>query len=274
MTRQKVTAIVILLALLLVAAAAGTYAKIRTNPATVFADGQRHTVFLQKGQTVSEALTQAGVTLGPLDRVEPGSAEPVSPGAVVKVTRVEIKTRFEDVALPYSTEVNRDDSLPKGRTVVRQEGSPGLERREIKETYEDGQLVNSQVVRVSVVRAPVSRVEVVGTGPEQVVSRGGTPLRYKKVLEMVATAYDATYESNGQWTGHPSALGLPLERGIVAVDPDVIPLGTRLYVEGYGPAIAADTGGAIKGNRIDLFFEDPAEVEKFGMKTVKVYILE
>ncbi|MGC8899793.1 MAG: ubiquitin-like domain-containing protein, partial [Candidatus Micrarchaeia archaeon] len=110
MTRQKVTAIVILLALLLVAAAAGTYAKMRTNPATVFADGQRHTVFVQKGQTVSVALTQAGVTLGPLDRVEPGLAEPVSPGAVVKVTRVEIKTRFEDVALPYSTEVNRDDS--------------------------------------------------------------------------------------------------------------------------------------------------------------------
>jgi 3D (Asp-Asp-Asp) domain-containing protein len=65
-----------------------------------------------------------------------------------------------------------------------------------------------------------------------------------------------------------------LARGIVAVDPNVIPMGTKLYVEGYGEAIAADQGGAIKGNRIDLFFGSHQEALNFGKRTVKVTILK
>jgi len=93
-------------------------------------------------------------------------------------------------------------------------------------------------------------------------------------LMLKATAYDAGYESNGRWTGHPSALGLPLRHGIVAVDPEVIPLGTRLYVEGYGYALAADTGSAIKGDRIDLFMADRDEALAFGVRQVRVYLLD
>ncbi|MBI4733746.1 MAG: 3D domain-containing protein [Rubrobacteridae bacterium] len=63
------------------------------------------------------------------------------------------------------------------------------------------------------------------------------------------------------------------QKGVVAVDPRVIPLGTRLYIEGYGEAIAADTGGAIKGNRIDLCYNTPGECFKFGRQTVKVHVL-
>jgi 3D (Asp-Asp-Asp) domain-containing protein len=66
---------------------------------------------------------------------------------------------------------------------------------------------------------------------------------------------------------------MPLARGIVATDPDVIPMGTRLYVEGYGEAIAADQGSAIQGNRIDLFFDSRQEAMDWGMKTVQVTIL-
>jgi len=98
-------------------------------------------------------------------------------------------------------------------------------------------------------------------------SRGG------KVLTMVATAYDGCYECNKPYYGLPSYIGLPLDRGIVAVDPRVIPMGTRLYVEGYGEAIAADQGNAIKGNRIDLFFDTHQQALNYGMKTVKVTIL-
>jgi len=64
-----------------------------------------------------------------------------------------------------------------------------------------------------------------------------------------------------------------LTRGIVAVDPKVIPMGTKLYVEGYGEAIAADQGGAIKGNRIDLYFDTHQQALNYGMKTVNVTIL-
>jgi 3D (Asp-Asp-Asp) domain-containing protein len=104
-------------------------------------------------------------------------------------------------------------------------------------------------------------------------SRSGSATSSGKVLTMVATAYDGCYECNKPWYGYPSYIGLPLARGIVAVDPKVIPMGTKLYVEGYGNAIAADQGNAIKGNRIDLYFDTHQQALNYGMKTVKVTIL-
>jgi 3D (Asp-Asp-Asp) domain-containing protein len=103
------------------------------------------------------------------------------------------------------------------------------------------------------------------------VSRSGSARG--RVITMVATAYDGCYECNKPYYGYPSYIGLPLARGIVAVDPKVIPMGTKLYVEGYGQAIAADQGNAIKGNRIDLFFDTHQQALNYGMKTVKVTIL-
>ena len=81
---------------------------------------------------------------------------------------------------------------------------------------------------------------------------------------MEATAYSG---------GGTTASGMAAAVGRVAVDPRVIPLGTRLYIEGYGYAVAADTGGAIKGNRIDLFFETYDEAISFGRRKVTVYVL-
>lgn len=87
-----------------------------------------------------------------------------------------------------------------------------------------------------------------------------------KFLIMEATAY--THTGNRTYTGTwPS-------RGTIAVDPAVIPLGTQLWVEGYGIGIAADTGGAIRGNKIDLFMETRSECIEWGRRTVLVRILE
>jgi len=106
------------------------------------------------------------------------------------------------------------------------------------------------------------------------VSRSGSDATQSgKVLTMVSTAYCGCYECNKPYYGLPSYIGLPLAKGIVAVDPKVIPMGTKLYVEGYGNAIAADQGNAIKGNRIDLFFESHQQALNYGIKTVKVTIL-
>jgi 3D (Asp-Asp-Asp) domain-containing protein len=102
---------------------------------------------------------------------------------------------------------------------------------------------------------------------DNTVSRGAT-----RTLSMVATGYTDAPEENYPYAGQPSYIGLPLARGIVAVDPNVIPMGTKLYIEGYGEAIAADQGGAIKGNRIDLFFDSKSEANSWGMKTVRVTV--
>ncbi|MBN2168964.1 MAG: hypothetical protein JW738_06950 [Actinobacteria bacterium] len=91
-----------------------------------------------------------------------------------------------------------------------------------------------------------------------------------KEIIMVATAYSP--EEPG--LSDSTATGLKAQKGVVAVDPSFIPLGTRVYVEGYGYAIAADTGGAIKGNRIDLCYNTLAEALAFGRRKVKVKVLD
>ena len=86
---------------------------------------------------------------------------------------------------------------------------------------------------------------------------------------MEATAYTADDPGNSGYT----AGGHRLTRGLVSVDPNVIPLGTRLYIEGYGEAVADDTGGAIVGDRIDLGMDDRSEALNFGRRSVVVHIL-
>ena len=97
-----------------------------------------------------------------------------------------------------------------------------------------------------------------------------TPSRYARTLTMEATAYTSEDPGCGLYT----AGGNRLRRGMVAVDPRVISLGTRLFVEGYGYAVADDTGGAIKGNRIDLAYESRPDALKFGRRMVTVYVLD
>ena len=126
--------------------------------------------------------------------------------------------------------------------------------------------------------------EIVERGTRNVKTSSRGSFRYSKVMTMTATAYDLSYESTGKrpgdrWYGI-TASGTKVRPGVVAVDPNVIPLGTKLYVESldgtpdYGFCVAEDTGGAIKGNKIDLFFETAEEVRRFGRRKVRVYILD
>ena len=99
-----------------------------------------------------------------------------------------------------------------------------------------------------------------------------TPSRGTRTLMLVATGYCSCAKCNYPYGGQPSYLGYALKKGIVAVDPRVIPMGSRLYIEGYGSAIAADQGNAIKGNRIDLCFSTHQQALNWGIKTVRVTV--
>ena len=101
-------------------------------------------------------------------------------------------------------------------------------------------------------------------------SRRGTGLRPLAEIPMRATEYGA----GEPWLSNTTFTGIRVRRGLVAVDPTVIPLGSILYVEGYGYALAADTGSAIKGKRIDLYSQDAKEVALFGIQSRRVWVLE
>lgn len=117
--------------------------------------------------------------------------------------------------------------------------------------------------------SPAAPVEAGVNGPTLAPARG-SDLRPVETLTMLATAYGA----GEPWLSDITYSGIPVRRGLVAVDPRVVPLGSILYVEGYGYALAADTGSAIKGRRIDLYSDDSREVALFGAQQRHVYVLE
>jgi len=169
--------------------------------------------------------------------------------------------------LPYRILTVEDPSLPPETQCTLAEGAPGLARVVYRVLYREGLEVLRTLVSQQVIRPPVDAVIARAPGPEG-PSRG-LPFG-GRWLEMEATAY-TPYSPGSYGT---TAMGVPARRGIVAVDPAVVPLGTRLYIEGYGYAVAADVGGAIEGKRIDLCVETEAEAERFGRRMVRVHILD
>ena len=148
-----------------------------------------------------------------------------------------------------------------------QRGAEGLKRSEVKITYEDGQEAKRETVREEVVIQPKDQIIQVGMNDTITTSRGST--RFEKAMVVTATAYC----SEDPGVTNRTSVGAPLKKGVIAVDPRVIPYYTKLYVPGYGFGQALDTGGAIKGNRIDLAMGSKSEALKYGRKNIKIYLL-
>jgi 3D (Asp-Asp-Asp) domain-containing protein len=195
----------------------------------------------------------------------------------------EIKYDIERSGVEHTTKIIYNDEKYVDYEQVVQNGSNGMKKSVYAECYVDSKLTSKSLEEEIVYIDPVDEIIEVGT-KEYVVatSRGG--FRFETELDMIATAYDLSYESTGKNPGDPyfgiTASGAKAQPGTVAVDPSVIPLGTKLYIAStdgspdYGFATALDTGGAIKGNRIDLFMEDGTACDRYGIRQVKVYILE
>jgi 3D (Asp-Asp-Asp) domain-containing protein len=217
-----------------------------------------------RGRTVGDILSEYNISLGPEDEVSPDREQPLVSGMQVQVIRVRTVTEEIEAPISYETKKQYTVQLEEGVTRVAREGKDGTERQSWQVVYRDGKEVSRQLVSREVITPPVDRQILVGSG--MVVSRGGENIRYSEVRHMVASGY--TY------TGHNTASGAPPRYGVMAVDTSVIPFGTRVYVDGYGYAVALDRGSDIKGNRIDLFFETESEALRWGRRTVKVYFFD
>lgn len=219
-------------------------------------------------QTVGQLLLEQNVTLGKQDRVSASLVAPIKPGMTVWVARIRNEKVTERKAIAFQTKRTYSSGLRVGVRVVKQAGKPG----EQAITYRDYYKNEVRTVRVKLSESytkPQTQVEVLGTRGMTLASRGFFGGR--RIMEMRATGYGPG--GNGKW-GMRTASGLRPGFGVVAVDPRFIPLGTRLYIEGYGHAVAGDTGGAIKGDRIDLGYDSDSEASRVGRKRVRVLILD
>ncbi|MDP4093774.1 MAG: ubiquitin-like domain-containing protein [Bacillota bacterium] len=254
----------------------------RAVPIYVFVDGQEKQI-MTYNDTVKEALASNSIQLNPLDKVEnAGLQDKIVKDMKIDIVRVREELVKEQLPIPYEIENRENNHLDKGveKTVV--DGKNGVLEKSFKVVYEDNNLVSKEFIKDTVVSNPINKLIELGTVLNYRTSRGDV-IRYKKVLNMRATAYTASYADTGKGPGDPgfgiTYTGIRAQKGVIAVDPRVIPLGSRVYVEvmgrvtDYGNAVAADTGSAIKGNLIDLYFDSQKTVNNWGCKNVKVYIL-
>lgn len=206
----------------------------------------------------------------------------------IEVTHVTSKTYKTTFDVPYKTITEYDDTLKKGETIVVQEGENGVAENTVEVIYHNGAEFTKNCSQ-TVIKEKKDKIVKIGTleyepvMPEVVepIASVGAVSEEKTLpapIKFKASAYCACSACCGKSTGI-TASGMKAQYGTVAVDPRVIPLGTRLYIEAsdgsfvYGECIAADTGGAIKGNKVDLFFPSHSEALSFGRRTVNVYIL-
>nr|WP_295970530.1 G5 and 3D domain-containing protein [uncultured Bacillus sp.] len=245
----------------------------RAFPVTLFDGGTEKKVW-STSTTVAGFLTQQGVTLTELDRVEPMLEEKVMENNVINVVRVEKVIDVVEEPIGYAIVAQRDENLPSGIEKIITDGKEGLVSREYEIIKENGIEIGRNLKSEQMIRDKQDKVVAVGTKaqPIQVASRGEN--EPGREMYVVATAYTASCSGCSGITKTGINLHVNSTAKVVAVDPNVIPLGSKVYVDGYGYALAADTGGAIKGNKIDVFIASKAEAYRWGRRTVKIKVLE
>ena len=228
-------------------------------------------------ESVGDVLAQAQVAFDCHDRLTPAAPASVSAGDTIRLDHVSSWVERVRKVVPAPVQHTVSLSLAVGITKVVRKGAPGEREISYLVTRQADRSLTPRhaVIATRLVRKPQPRLVAAGIGDYSAVAalakRGydGTLKLAREAMSMVATAYTAGcygcsgVTKSGQRAGH----------GIVAVDPQVIPLGSHLYIPGYGQAIAGDTGGAIHGNRVDLGFNSNSDALQFGRRSVIVYVL-
>jgi 3D (Asp-Asp-Asp) domain-containing protein len=227
-------------------------------------------------EDVGALLADERVDIGPDDVVRPALSDPCPARGIVRIAHVVVWTRSENRPIASKTIHRLNFSMTPGTTRTIAKGAAGERNVMVRFTQRDGGPVQRSVVASHVTRKPRARVVADGVGEYQAFERFAahgverTAYIAQSAMEMVATAYTASCAGCSGMT----AIGRRAGHGIVAVDPRIIPLGTRLFIPGYGVAVAGDTGGAIHGNRIDLGFNSMRDAMLFGRRQVTVYRLK
>lgn len=278
-------------------------------------DGGEMTVVGAYGGTVAEVLENLGLNLSETDVLSCSPDAETYDGMSVEITRIRVEETEYDEVVPYGTQYYEEDSLAPGEEEVLVKGINGLRHVEARISYENGVETDREILSELMEKPPVNQVVArgvdrsvkeqehsgienyrpsdttqLGTGYRPSIDSAepvlptenfvpGTNFKYKQLKYMEATAYSCQ-RKDGTMDIQPTFSGTTARVGAIAVDPSVIPLGTKLYIVSrdgsyvYGFCTAEDTGGLIKGDIVDLYFDTYEECAEFGRRDVVVYILE
>jgi resuscitation-promoting factor RpfB len=230
----------------------------RAMPLAIQVDGQTSNIMTVNNSPLA-VLAEAGIELGAEDTIVPAAETILKAGDTIQVKRVTAEFGFEDEAIPFQTVYQPTAELDLDTKGVLSNGIPGIMRRRFRIVYQDGVQVEEVLEEEWVEQEPVN--QVIGYGTRIITATIDTPegpREYWRVVHMRVTAYTAA--SSGKTPDHPNygitASGRPAGTGIVAVDPNVIPFRSEVFVPGYGIGFAGDTGGGVKGRWIDLGYDE------------------
>lgn len=228
----------------------------RAKLVTIVANGKARTVYTTQ-QTVQGVVNEAGFDWKKMMPIEDGMMK-VTQGMQIHVVPYTARVVNRTEAIPVHYNKWYDASLAPGQIEVVQEGTPGRREVEMEEYVSDGK----------VIKAEPGDVKILVHGTPGIAKTGDAEGTKGYVRNMSASAY---HPSDGDGYGI-TATGTRAGYGTVAVDPRVIPLGSTVFIPNYGEAVAADTGGAIIGDRIDLCMETFEECYNFGRQNVEVFV--
>jgi len=236
----------------------------------VSADGNEYEVSVPQLSSVGDVLRDMNITLTGEDYTNYPLDMALEPDMKIMIGRVTYSEYSVEETVPFDTEYRSVQTIKRGTEAVQKYGSNGTMVRTYKQRFVNGELESETLVSETTTVYPQTQIVLRGTGGTY-TNAAGVSYNYSYYLDVTATAYSTlsgiTYS------------GKEIELGMIAVDPTVIPLGTQVYVVGdygdYGVCSAEDTGGAIKGNKIDIYLGDDMEVlMNFGIRKMRVYILE
>ncbi|WP_249872223.1 G5 and 3D domain-containing protein [Oceanobacillus saliphilus] len=271
----------------------GLHIEVSTAYEVTINDGGVEKKVLATGGTVKDLLAKAEVRYdqNSKDLIEPELVAEVTKGNPVTIVRVSEDEEVVTETLAFDTEKREDGSLLEGNEKVISEGEKGIIKKIYKVTKHNGEEVDRELVTEDVTES-VNRVVAVGTkkeleskpeanlvtlSSEKSNSSAETTASSNsggKTMTMTASAFTAGCSGCSGYTATGINLQANPNMKVIAVDPNVIPLGTKVWVEGYGEAIAGDTGGHIKGNRIDIHVPNKSDAFSWGVKTVQVKIID
>lgn len=242
------------------------------------------------GGTVGSLLAEQKIELKKQDELSISKSDSLEKNMIITITRVNMTTEIVEEKQPYTTITKEENELDKGKTQLISHGEEGILAKHYQIRMENGKETERKLIKEEVKKESQPEIVAIGTKvnepeppavPKAVkISASSTPVTIEKstskeeVMYMHATAYTA--ECSG--CSGKTATGIDLKQNpnlkVIAVDPAVIPLGTKVWVEGYGTAVAGDTGGAIQGHQIDIHMPSKEAALNFGNKKVQVKILK
>lgn len=271
----------------------------RAFPVTIQDAAEKNTVWTT-GESVSSLLARQGIELAEEDEVSPAETKQVGENTIISITRVKIITEVQREEKNYATIIKEDATLEKGTERIIVQGENGVVAKHFQVRTENGKETDRKLVKEEIEKASKQKIVALGTKedapvPKTVAVRKTDTVEIKasnavtdsnqqeeqiqeqpdgKSFSMHATAYSAECQGCSGKTATGIDLKSNPEMKVIAVDPSVIPLGTEVWVEGYGTAIAGDTGGAIHGNKIDVHMPSREAALEFGSRQVEVKILD